>query len=108
MQTFFQKETHKSHEYLAQMPALHDKTPSDFPDLQSPPEDENRKSRCKISQQIWRLVQEIRFEHNYISTCLNFIATYLPTFCVFDCCLGVFNVVVQDKGHSLHSIKYDL
>jgi len=41
-QTFFQRAGHISLGCPAQMPALNDKMPSDFPDWQNPPEKKER------------------------------------------------------------------
>lgn len=42
IQTFVQRECHKSPEYPGQMPASNDRKPFDFPDWQSPPEEIKR------------------------------------------------------------------
>lgn len=39
---------------------------------------------------------------------LDFIAPNFPPLCVFDSSLCIFNVVIQDKSHSFHSVKYNL
>ena len=44
MQTFVQIGFHKSLGYPVQMPALNDRKPSDFLDLQSPPENKNKET----------------------------------------------------------------
>lgn len=104
--TFFQREYRKSLGYPVRMPALNDKKPSDFPDLQSPPEKEKENSVTATES------TDNRPEHNFkpklYFTCLNFTPPYLPSLCVFDRSLCILNVVIQDKGHSFQPVKYDL
>lgn len=44
----------------------------------------------------------------FCSIYLDFAASYLPALGVFNSSLSIFNVVVQDKGHSFHSIQDNL
>lgn len=108
-QTFFQRECHKSLEYPGQMPALNDRKPSDFPDWQSPPEEKKKLQFLQPDQTLrTHNITQQNFRAKLCFTYLDFTAPYLPPLCVFHSGLCIFNVVVQDKGHSFHSVKYNL
>lgn len=88
------------------MPALNDRKPSDFPDLQSPPEGKKTEKLVTMYQAL-RIQTEFQKEKLYF-TCLDFIAPYLPSLCVFNSSLRIFDVVVQNESHSFHPVKYNL
>jgi len=54
------------------------------------------------------LQSKIKEQLVFAFTYLDFTAPYLPSFCVFDSGLCIFDVVIQDKCHSFHSVKYNL
>lgn len=122
IQTFFLQGCHKSPEYLGQKPALSDKKPSGFPDWQSPPEGEKKtpKKRWQTTMQLAKQITSNPRKHlilwkascwvkiKFGSIDLDFAASYLPPLGVFHSSLSIFNVVVQDKGHSFHSVQDNL